>query len=136
MSKLSAKGLPFFFIFTTSSLFGAWNLLDVADYKTPPSEILEAPEIIVDGPDLEMMAQPFVLETKRICIPEFPDAFNPSIIRWEDRLLMCFRTYHPQTRSTNEIALIELNEEFEPNGKPKFLKFLQPDPYCLSKKQD
>ena len=124
------------------SLFGALDplsshtFLEVSDYKPPPSEIIEEPGGFDEGPDLEEMVQDFVLETKRISIPDFPDAFNPSIIRWQDRFLMCFRTYQPKTRSTNEIAFIYLNHQFELLGKPKFLKFLQPDPCCGMKKQD
>lgn len=32
--------------------------------------------------NLEDNAQDFVLETKRIEIPGYPNAFNPSIVRW------------------------------------------------------
>ncbi len=108
-----------------------------ADYSwEPPLEIVEEAPSGDGGPDLEDMAQEFVLETKRILIEGFPDAFNPSIIRWDGRLIMCFRTYHPESRSTNEIALVELSEDFEPAGETKFLKFESPDPYCLMKRQD
>ena len=111
---------------------------DPNDYKLPPSEILEPEEPISNpnSPDLEERAQAFVLETKRIVIPGYPDAFNPSIIRWKGRLLMAFRTYHPKLRSTNEIAYVYLNEKFNPEGEPKFLKFRYPDPLCLNKRQD
>ncbi|MBM3184653.1 MAG: hypothetical protein FJZ64_05045, partial [Chlamydiae bacterium] len=78
----------------------------------------------------------FVLETKWIRIPGYPDAFNPSILRWQGKLLMCFRTYHPETRSTHHIALVHLNEEFEPIDSPRFLQFRSEDIFCLQKRQD
>jgi len=112
---------------------------DGGDYKEIPSRLIEGEEEAPPVPDcrnLEEKIPEFVLETKRISIPGFPDAFNPSIIQWKGRLLMCFRAYHPLTRTTNEIGLVYLNEEFEPEGEPKFLKFLSPDPYCLAKRQD
>lgn len=112
-------------------------LLDDYDYKfTPGVEAIEEPDLRDLGPDLEEMAQDFILETKRIFIPGFPDAFNPSILRWEGRLLMCFRTYDAKTRVTNKIGIVYLNEQFEPVGEPTLVKFLQPDPYCGFKKQD
>ncbi|HSX38070.1 MAG TPA: hypothetical protein VLE95_04485 [Chlamydiales bacterium] len=88
------------------------------------------------GLDLEEIIQNFVLETKKIHIPEYPDAFNPSVAYHNGRTLMCFRTYHPTTRATNEIGLVYLDEECNPVGTPKLLEFRSPDPYCLFKKQD
>ena len=44
-----------------------------------------------DKLDLEKKPQDFVLETIKISVPDYPHAFNPSIIRWQGRLLMSFR---------------------------------------------
>lgn len=75
------------------------------------------------GPlNLEDAAQDFVLETKRIIIPEFPHAFNPSIIRWNDTLLMSFRVIpNPKNSFVSWLYLIELDNNFEPIMKPQRL---------------
>src|SRR6267154_2409481 len=64
--------------------------------------------------DMETMVRDFILETKKIEFPEYPGAFNPSIIKWNGFLLMSFRIYKPQNKSTNPFALVRLNENFEP----------------------
>ena len=63
--------------------------------------------------DLESMAQDFVLETIKIDIPGYPDAFNPSITRLNDSFLMCFRFRDPATSSTNKIGFVWLDENFQ-----------------------
>ncbi len=124
--------------------FGDYEALALLAFKDIDEyEMLAASEAqestYVPDPDLanlEDSAQDFVLETKRIRFPKFPDAFNPSITRWKGRLLMCFRTYHPATRSTNEIAISYLDENFDPVETPTLIKFQSRDPYCLLKRQD
>lgn len=72
--------------------------------------------------DLESAAQDFVLETKKIEIPNYPHAFNPSIIRWNGQLLLSFRILPDPERTFNsEIGLIFLDEEFCPIGMPQLL---------------
>jgi predicted GH43/DUF377 family glycosyl hydrolase len=69
------------------------------------------------GIDLEDMVQNFVLQTKQIRIPEYPHAFNPSIIRWNGSLLMCFRFIpNPNTPFNSEIGLVWLDDNFNPVG--------------------
>lgn len=85
--------------------------------------------------DLEDRAQSFVLKTKKIDIPEYPNAFNPSIIRWRGSLLLCFRIYGPNG-STNRIGLTWLDEEFNPIGQPQELNILVNDPFSRTKRQD
>ena len=123
------------FIFL-SFCFQVFASFGFGDYEEPPTQ---EEEINIADPnlvDLEESAQDFVLETKRIRFAQFPDAFNPSITRWKGQLSMCFRTYHPITRSTNQIGLVYLDENFDPAGEPRFLKFQAADPYCLFKRQD
>jgi predicted GH43/DUF377 family glycosyl hydrolase len=71
--------------------------------------------------DLEERAQDFVLETKKIEIAGYPDAFNPTIIRWRQSLLLCFRTRDPNTQSTDGIGITWLDENFKPKGKPQLI---------------
>lgn len=72
--------------------------------------------------NLEQRQQDFVLETKRIEIPGYPYAFNPSIIRWQGRLLMSFRVIPDRSQSFNaEIGLVWLNEDFSVASEPQLL---------------
>lgn len=45
--------------------------------------------------NLEDIAHDYVLETKQIMLPQYPHAFNPSIVRWRGKILLSF-----QSRST------------------------------------
>jgi len=72
--------------------------------------------------DLEDRIQEFVLETKRIEIPGYPNAFNPSIIRWNGKLLMSFRIIPDINQKYNsEIGVVWLNENFLPVTTPQIL---------------
>jgi predicted GH43/DUF377 family glycosyl hydrolase len=83
------------------------------------NELHASKELLVN---LESAAQDFVLETKKIDIPDFPHAFNPGIIRWQGRLLMSFRIIPDRKQSFNtEIGLVFLDEEFCPVGKAQLL---------------
>jgi len=73
--------------------------------------------------DLETKIQDFVLETRQVTIPEYPDAFNPSIIRWKGTLLLCFRARNPLNGLTNFVGFVELNANFDPTGKVYPLNF-------------
>ena len=111
---------------------------EFSDYPTGFAEEETFFEEVVnpDWIDLEALVQDFVLETRRIEIEGYPDAFNPSIVRWNGELLMLFRSYDPLTRSTNGVSLIYLDEECRPIGASYSIQFHSPDPYCLSKRQD
>ncbi len=77
--------------------------------------------------DLEDLAQDFVLEVKKIEIPGYPIAFNPSIIRWKDLLLMSFRVIPDRKSSfTSRLGLVWLDEEFNPIGEPQLLELRGP----------
>lgn len=72
--------------------------------------------------DLEESAQKFVLEIKKIQIPGFPNAFNPSIIHWKGLILMSFRIIpDPKNSYTSQIGLIWLDKHFCPIGEPQIL---------------
>lgn len=87
---------------------------------------------IWDNIDLEKETDPFCLETKKIEIPGYPAAFNPSILSFQGRYLMIFRTGSYQSnesstfistvlpearpRRTDEMALVFLDKDFQPIG--------------------
>lgn len=74
--------------------------------------------------NLEKMQQKFVLQTKRITIPSYPDAFNPSVIRWKGSLLLSFRARDPLTFATNLVGFVWLDDEFNVASDPMMLQVL------------
>src|SRR5690348_3844790 len=72
--------------------------------------------------NLEQNAQPFVVETKQINIPGFPCAFNASIVRWHDKLLMCFRVRDKNMISTFQIGCVWLDDAFNVISEPYILE--------------
>jgi predicted GH43/DUF377 family glycosyl hydrolase len=74
--------------------------------------------------NLEERPHSFVLETKRIEIPAFPRAFNPSILRLQGRLLLSFRNIANPKDSYNssEIGLVWLDDDFQISSAPQILK--------------
>lgn len=68
------------------------------------------------------MLSTFVLETKQICLPEFPKAFNASIVRWHGVLVMAFRDIpDPKTPFTSHLGIVWLDDNFVPISKPEIL---------------
>lgn len=87
--------------------------------------------------DLEDSAQDFVLETKQIIIPEYPHAFNPSIIRWKGSLLLSFRVIpNPRQSFTSWLGVVWLNENFEPISQPQKLLTRNPSSKVPSRAED
>lgn len=72
--------------------------------------------------DLEETLSSFILETKRIIIPEYPLAFNASLIKWGEFFIMSFRII-PERKSsfTSKIGLVKLDCDFNPIGKAQIL---------------
>lgn len=87
--------------------------------------------------DLEDNVQDFVLETKQITIPNYPYAFNPSVIPWKDGFLLSFRVI-PQPLLTfhSELGLIRLNKDFEPIGSAQILNTREPKADVYSRAED
>lgn len=65
----------------------------------------------------------FVLEIKKIEIPSFEEAFNPSIIRFRGKLLLSFRHLKNPKDSYNssQLGLVWLDENFQVASKPQIL---------------
>ena len=77
--------------------------------------------------DLEKNCQDFVVETKRIHIPSYPNAFNPSIIRWKERLWMTFRNIpDPKQSFTSHLGIVEIDEKFKVISTPQFFDLTPP----------
>ena len=73
--------------------------------------------------DLQTLAQNFVLETKRIELTDYPYAFNASILRWRDFVLMSFRTIpDPKSAYSSWMGVVLLDNEFNPIGQPQILE--------------
>ncbi len=71
----------------------------------------------------EQFSNDIVQDTKRIIIPEYPFAFNPSIVSWQGKNLMSFRVIpNRKERYTSYIGLIWLDSEYNPIGTPYILK--------------
>lgn len=72
--------------------------------------------------DLEEFPDPWVVELKQIEVPGFPDAFNPSIVRYEDKYLMSFRNIPSRKDSfTSYLGLVFLDANFQIVGEPQIL---------------
>lgn len=74
---------------------------------------------------LEQLAQEnqIVLATKRMFLEDYPDAFNPSLISFNGRLLLTFR-YTPDRWNRpwmSYIGVVFLNEALEPISEPELL---------------
>lgn len=77
--------------------------------------------------DFEDTLSPFVLETKQIYIEGFEKGFNPSIVRFDGKLLMSFRNVKNQKDSYNslEILLVEVDDDFNQLGVAEALKLTE-----------
>lgn len=85
----------------------------------------------------EMFPQDFVIETKRIVIPGFEEAFNPSITRWKGSLLLSFRFIpNPKDSFTSYFGLVFLDEQFQPIGPAQRLEIRDPDSSVPSRADD
>jgi predicted GH43/DUF377 family glycosyl hydrolase len=79
-----------------------------------------------------------VLSTKRIVFEEFPDAFNPSIIKTEGSYLMAFR-YTPNRwihPCLSYIGIVPLDASLTPTAKPQLLKVRPKYSKVLSQAED
>ena len=74
--------------------------------------------------DLDEYIQDFVRETKQIHIPGFPGAFNAAVVRWREKILMCFRVRDGNGKSTFQIGCVWLDDDFNPISEPVLLEIL------------
>jgi predicted GH43/DUF377 family glycosyl hydrolase len=86
--------------------------------------------------DLDDLNQNYVLEMRQIRIAGYPDAFNPSIVRWQGRLLMSFRIRDPLTAETCQMGLVWLDDQFNPVSEAQILSIRNKSSLLPSKEQD
>ncbi|MBY0529015.1 MAG: hypothetical protein K2P51_02365 [Rhabdochlamydiaceae bacterium] len=86
--------------------------------------------------DLEEHLDDFVLETRKLEIPGYPDSFNPSVTKWKDSLVMCFRVRNSFSRLPDRIGFVFLDKEFNPIGEPILLEMDISNLNAPSKPQD
>jgi len=99
----------------------------------PDSFEIEAGMVCVDDVfDLEQQYAPYLLGTKKLEIPGYKDAFNPSIVKWDGKILMTFR--FRSGSDSSEVGFVHLDEEFNLISTPAEL---ERDPFIAdSKLQD
>lgn len=77
---------------------------------------------LLSAVDLSNFQQDFVLETKKITVPGYPYAFNPTIIRWKGGFLLGFRDIpDPKNPFHSVLGLVLMDEHFKAIGKPQIL---------------
>lgn len=79
-----------------------------------------------------------IIDTKRIAFNEFPDAFNPSLIKTPEGFILTFR-YCPDPvfiHYVSYIGIALLNDHFEPISKPQLLNTRYINHYIPSQSED
>ncbi|MFI0434863.1 MAG: hypothetical protein ACH350_03920 [Parachlamydiaceae bacterium] len=82
-------------------------------------------------------SQDIVTSIKKIILPEFPYAHNPSLVDTDEGLLLSFR-YVPDLLAPwiSYIGVVFLNEDFEPISKPQLLNTRVGNPLIPSQSED
>lgn len=85
--------------------------------------LFSAQQICADENSRPFEPEKLVVATKRIFLPEYPNAWNPSIIQVDSQYLLTFR-YCPAPNNesfTSYIGIVVLNDQFEPVSTPQLL---------------
>lgn len=87
--------------------------------------------------DLEQNPSDFVLDAFQIEIPNYPHAFNPSIVRWKNTLLLSFRVIlNEKLPYDSNLGLVWLDETFQPIHEPQLLDTQIKTPHIPSRAED
>lgn len=127
--------LKFLFVFL---FFAKESQIRASEFEEPVDNLekVDFDPINDEEIDLAQYIAHFVLETKEIKIPYYEYAFNPSVTRWQNKILMSFRIRDPKNiYLTNQIGLVWLDENFDLISKAYVLNI----PHradTLSKQQD
>lgn len=88
-------------------------------------------------PNLEEKTSEFVLETKKLEIPGYPNAFNPSITRWGDEYLLSFRIIPDRkNKYDTRIGVVRLDANFKAIGDAQILQTRQPEELGIPRGED
>lgn len=99
----------------------------------------------LDPKDEKSLLSDAIIDTKKISIPGYPNAYNGSIIEYKDGYLLAFRvdSYSLSTwlqklcnHRTSFQGLIRLSKDFSPLGKATILNICSFDPKVQSCPQD
>lgn len=82
------------------------------------------PAQILPAIDLQTPSANLTIISKKISFPNFPRAFNPSICKVDEGILMTFRYFPDHTRQwISEAYIVLLDESFNPISQPQLLSF-------------
>ena len=81
-----------------------------------------------------------VISSKQIFLPQYPTAFNPSLIKIHDEFLLIFR-YCPQPNDYHDwwisyIGAVRLDENFDPISEPQLMTTRYPHSKTPSQSED
>lgn len=92
----------------------------------------------VDLARFQPLGDQIVKQTKRIYFPNYPGAYNPSMIQVEQGFLMTFR-YHPDFYNhpqCSEIGVVLLNENLDPISEPQLINTRHKRSQTFSQSED
>jgi hypothetical protein len=93
--------------------------------------------LILVAVDLEETIHPWVIHSQQVYLREYPHAFNPSIARWQGKLILSFRVIpDPKKSFTSYIGLVWLDENFKPISKPQLLRLREHGSKIPSRSED
>lgn len=77
------------------------------------------------------------IKDKRIFFPDYPDAFNPSIITYDDGYLLTFRYIpHRKNESISYIGICQLDRYLDPIAEPEILLTRRQNSVTQSQSED
>jgi predicted GH43/DUF377 family glycosyl hydrolase len=87
--------------------------------------------------DLEESPSDFVVDLFPIEIPDYPHAFNPSIIQWKQGVLLSFRVVlDAKLPYYSRLGLVWLDDDFRPLHPPQLLDTQEKTPTVPSRAED
>lgn len=93
--------------------------------------------IILGANDLDETLHPGVLTSQQVYLPQYPHAFNPSVARWQDKLVLSFRYIpDPKKSFTSYIGMVWLDEHFKPSSTPQLLRLRKSGSKVPSRAED
>lgn len=87
-------------------------------------------EVVKQLSDATFAPSDYLITTKKIEFKQFPDAYNPSIYKTDQGIILAFR-YCPDRRKfwINQCVFVLLDKSFNPISKPQIISFRPTDLY-------